>query len=259
MRILYGGPEMEVCNDVSIDKNGNLHLVGGTKSFGLGKEDGLMARFSPTGTFYNQFTVGHAPYDEEVKKIINTKSNFCDIVVIYSEDQGLGTRLDFLTVGFSHDYFFIPGGNNGSFGFIGSDEEPYDICNTKDKGFAQVGYTDGIGAIDKDIFFVKRDSMFAYGSLYVGLGAEIPINKLIVSAFPIPSSYDQMVTITLKTQPKHDISVEVLDISGHIVTEDYLMAGDAHLNIDLSQFPAGVYFVNLASPDGNGHIKLVKL
>jgi hypothetical protein len=259
MRVIFGGSLMEVGNDVVLDKNGNIHLAGGTRSFGLGKEDGLILKLSPTGTYLDTFYVGHAPYDEEVNKIVAaTSAGPWDIVVNYSEDQQLGTKLDFVNVALTENYVYIPGGNNGSFGFIEGDEEPFDLCNTRDKGFVQVGYTTGINAIDKDILFVKRDSMLIYGTEVVGL-SELQKNKeRNFTVYPNPVTKNTLLYISLKEPLKEDCKIEISNLAGEILTESKMSIGSEKTAIDLKNQPPGIYFIKISDSQAITFHKVVK-
>jgi hypothetical protein len=253
MRIIYGGAQYDICNDVAINKNNEIILGGGSNSYTSGMEDALVVKFTSAGNFVVMKKYGEANGDEEIFKVIPSNSSFGEEIIIYSSNQNLGTKRDFLTLAIDQNLDFIYGGQNGSFGYS-EDEEPRDICRTKDKGYAQIGWTNSLGAVDKDFLFVKRDSMMAYGVL-TGV-EELKSEKRTVACFPNPAK--DKIYFDYKSQ-NNVFLIKIFDISGQLVSEKKIQAGNERYVVDIEDLGAGIYMVELTDREQKFHFKLTKL
>ncbi|MBK9283596.1 MAG: T9SS type A sorting domain-containing protein [Sphingobacteriaceae bacterium] len=258
MRIIYGGPEKDFANDITLDKLNDIYLAGGSESFTNGKLDALLVKFSPTGNYINKTNDGTATRDEEFFKIVPSQSNFGDIVVIFAKDENQGTAVDFTTFALGADLFFVTGGNNGSFGYL-DDEEPFDMCPTRDKGYAQVGYTKSLNALDKDILFVKRDSMIRYGNQVVGLKKERSLTEKNFSIYPNPVQQNGDFSINFSDIYLLSIKVSVLDMIGNQVKEININTKDINNKVNIQELPQGVYLLKVQSPEHCFYYKISKL
>lgn len=258
MRIIYGGSEADNGNDVTIDKFNNLFLAGASESYTSGKKDGLVVKFSLTGTYLNRTNLGNSSGNEEIFKIIPTTSEFGEIVVIYAENQNIGTKTDFLTLAMNENLFYIVGGNNGSFGF-NQEEEPYDICNTRDKGYAQVGFTKSLNALDMDILFVKRDSSIRYGTQVVGLNEKMKLNGSELKVYPNPVPANGDVSIKNADIYGDNINLFMFDLYGRLIKVINFMPKDMNNTFNIADFPAGVYLLKIELPQGSYYCKISKL
>ena len=258
MRIIYGGNLYDNANDLTVNTIGDIYVVGGTYSYSSGlKQDGLMVQFTSGGNFIRKNNIGNANTAKEIFKVITSNSKFGEIIIIYSEDQNIGTKKDFLTIAIDPGLYFIIGGKSGSFGFS-DDEEPYDICPTKDKGYAQVGYTKNLNAIDKDVFFVKRDSMLEYGANVVNIKKNSLINNRSIMVYPNPIENEKEITIDFGFQNiKTSYEAIIYNISGELIKKDKIE--ESKLTIDINHLCKGMYILNIKNEKEDYYFKILKL
>lgn len=258
MRIIYGGNEADYANDVTLDKFNSIYLAGGSESFTSGKKDGLVVKFNGTGNYLNKTNLGNASGNEEIFKIIPTQSEFGEIVAIYAENQNIGTKTDYLTLAMNSGLFYMPGGQNGSFGF-NQEEEPYDICNTRDKGYAQVGFTKSLNALDKDMLFVKRDSLIQYGSQVIGIKEKELSTTYKLDIYPNPVQIDGNISIKSTDIYGDNINLLLFDLCGQIVKVINFTPKDMNNTFNIHELPAGIYLMKLELPDRSYYCKISKL
>jgi hypothetical protein len=216
-------------------------------------EDALVVKFTSAGNYVIRQRFGEITGDEEIYKVIPSNSSFGEEVIIYSSNQNLGTKRDFLTLAIDQNLDFIYGGQNGSFGYS-EDEEPMDICPTKDKGYAQIGWTNSLGAVDKDFLFVKRDSVMHYGVLTAV--AKIKNEKKNVACFPNPAK--DKIYFDYKSQ-NNNFLIKIFDISGQLAGEKIIQTGNDRYMMDVTGLEAGIYIIELTDKEQKIYFKLTKL
>jgi hypothetical protein len=227
MRIIHGGPLYDGANDVLEDNANNIILAGGSNSFSNGKMDAFFAKYSASGTFSTQTNHGLAGEDEEAFKIIKTTSPvLADYVAIYSTREIPAYKSDIKSIYMNPGLLYFGGQGSGSFGFNGEDEA-FDMCAYKDKGYVQVGYTTSLGAADKDVFFIKRDSALFLGPSIVGLSKNSK-QENIVSIFPNPVTGDNDVVVKIQSS---EYRVKVFNCAGGEIFCDLIKENN---NLDYS-------------------------
>lgn len=253
-RLMYGSNKADWANDVVVMPDGKTILAGGSEGFTNGKKDACRIWFYPSGQFDFYINDGLATEDEEIFKIIRSNSGFCASIFIYSTKEIAGSKTDIKTAGVNTGGWLVPGGFSGSFGFL-EDEEAFDIAPTKDKGTVQVGYTTSFNAINRDVFFVKRDSVLSYGTNLVGLNEIKDEEKATINAYPNP--VQNFLTLKNGLSTSHRVTAELCSLEGRLIR--VMDAITAEETIDLSNLEAGIYFLRVYSDYYSKTIKIEKL
>lgn len=101
------------------------------------------------------------------------------------------------------------------------------------------------------------DTVTLIGTINVGI-AELKGNDGSVSIYPNP--VQQQSTLEFNLNDDSNINVNVYDIAGHVVATVYqgkLNAGVSKLTLDASALTSGIYFVSIASEQGQTLVKIV--
>ncbi len=188
----FGGSREDFANEIIQHPSSELYVVGGTKSFGtnLNYYNGYSFRLYSNGSFYNQ-TIDNTSSDDAIFNSIVVSRRTPNIVntISYVKVSGYEKQIKILEMDYGLNYFASAG-----FGSILNDEL-YKLIATKDKGYAAIGYTEGYGAVLRDGYFVKLDSLLSFGSF-----STVSIDELsgeenrLFSVFPNPAKHH--VTIT---------------------------------------------------------------
>jgi hypothetical protein len=118
----------------------------------------------------------------------------------------------------------------------------------------QIGWTKSLGAVDKDFFFVKRDSMMRYGVI-AGV-EELKSERKNIACFPNPAK--DKIYFDYKSQ-NNVFLIKIFDISGQLAGEKKIQAGSGQYAVDVSDLGAGIYIVELADGEQKFYFKLTKL
>lgn len=82
----FGGLDWEFAEDLVLGPDNNIWVVGNTSSFGAGKKDGFVVKFSLAGVQLSQKFIGGVE-NEELRSIIKTNDNYL-ATVGYTESKG---------------------------------------------------------------------------------------------------------------------------------------------------------------------------
>jgi hypothetical protein len=99
-----------------------------------------------------------------------------------------------------------------------------------------------------------------YNPMGIDPGIIYPRSTDMIQIFPNPVKNEATVTYTLGSNS--DVSVFVYDITGRIVNtlqQSNVSSGEHKINIEMVNFPAGTYMIQLKSKDGNAFGKLMKV
>lgn len=212
--IQRGGAKMEVGNSIVQDKNDNYLICGGSESYTFGKEDAYIVKLANNGSFIWDNHFGLSTQDEEAYDILNTTSNFGTMVITLGWRVSGSTELDVYTIVLSNEGFYI---NGGTFGGL-KDEVAHSICNTKDKGYVAVGYTEGFNALLKDVFIVKYDSELTIGPLIISVEELTAQNeKNAYDIYPTLISESVIYVKPGQSNSGKPISIQIYDIMGALI------------------------------------------
>jgi len=83
----------------------------------------------------------------------------------------------------------------------------------------------------------------------------LSINELEIS----PNPFNDFLQLQINVAEKTDLKVTLTDIRGKVFyNNDYTIQSDLNKEIELNDLPAGIYFINLSTSEGNVSRKLVK-
>jgi len=88
--------------------------------------------------------------------------------------------------------------------------------------------------------------------------AELAVARKL-EVFPNPAGQSTKLLISLDSQS--DVSVSMFDMSGKLVQKDVFTgnaAGENYINLNVSDVPQGIYFLNVESDSNSGVVKFVK-
>jgi hypothetical protein len=258
VRIIHGGASYDGANDVIVDSNNDIVLAGGSNSFSNGKMDAFFAKFSPTGTYILQNNFGEAAHDEEAYKIIKSASPIlAEHVAIFSTREAPGNKTDIKTIYMNQGLLWFGGQASGSFGFTGEDEA-LDICSYKDKGYVQVGFTTSFASVERDVFFIKRDSTLNYGSSIVGVKNNTA-NEMNLLIYPNPVKENKDVCIKGSALNSGDYTVEVYSVTSAKIYSDYIKENNNFSYfVPFHKWESGMYVLVVEKNGVRQHYKIIK-
>lgn len=236
----FGGSREDFANEIIQHPSGELYIVGGTKSYGVNRNyySAYSFRLYNNGNFYNQ-TIDNTSSDDAIFNSIVVSKRTPNLVntISYVKVSGYEKQIKVLEMDFGLNYYASAG-----FGSIMNDEL-YKLIATKDKGYAAVGYTEGDGAVLRDGYFLKLDSLLSFGSFSTVSVDEIPGQEnSVLRVFPNPAKHH--VTITCSKAIKSG-DVRIMDCLGReIELDDISESISSHeLVVQTDHLPAGVYLI----------------
>ncbi len=88
----------------------------------------------------------------------------------------------------------------------------------------------------------------------------ITVEKTAFTALPIPTA--NSVKLKFYLNETGNTTVSVMDVAGHevkYIKSEKMATGDHEINLEMSEFPSGIYFCRLTTPSTNRLVKIVKL
>ncbi len=241
----FGGIKEDFVNKVIQLQNGDILVSGGTKSFDVLQQN-LNISYNVLTGVKNFDYPDPGTKDEYYNSCAQSlNGNFVgtgkSTHPIYGE-QGL---IEVYSSGFSYISFFPIA--------IGTLDELFSVCKTKDKGFAFVGVTQGTSTLVQDVFFVKTDSTGNYGSNVTNLYSN---DKSSFSFMLYPNPAKDYLEIKLKnTTPTKRLKIKLIDVNGKEILSHHI--DNLDFQIDLKDIDNGIYFIQLFSE--NTLVKTEKL
>lgn len=237
----YGGANEDFGNCILEHPSGNFYVSGASESFGVGLLDGLALKLDNLG---NQLFIvydGTSTFNEVFSSIAISKRNNQFITVIEKENFP-GYNLQFKLFEFTLNLVYLGSTDYGST----FDDEVFTIIPTTDKGYACVGYTKGYGAILDDVYLVKLDSNLMGGNHSIVGVNELERSEFFYDIFPIPT--EKNIKICLNNKNKINV-IKMFDVVGNeiLISNNYIKQNDNYIEIDLSNFLNGIYFLKINS------------
>lgn len=230
-----GNPnKAEMCYDMMEDNFNNLIFCGSydTSAYNTGKNDCYLIKTNITGTFISEVRFTGAGSND--KFLSATKSslgnNFCFSRSVYKPSFAIEAQ-PFL-VDFNFNYI-----SSTTYADV-NDEEAFNIINTTDDGYLMVGYTKSYNSISEDVFLVKLDNTLLNSANIVGLKEVMPFkNKQ-------PEIYYSEGKVYFENLKKENLSYELINSRGVIITKDNTRENNIHLNTELS---GGIYIIKISN------------
>lgn len=258
--IIYGGPQYDGANDIILFDNKDIVLAGGSNSFTNGKRDVFIIKFDSLSNIVWKKNYGQSGDDEECYKIVFSLSSLLnETVLIYTTlESGAATKKDIKTIYLNKFGDYFGGYNSGKFGSYG-DDEAYDISSTKNKGYIQVGYTNGYDALSKDVFLVKQDSLLAEGTFSVVGIDENTSNENEISIFPNPVLSYLTVDIT-DLHTNSYFQIVIYDVLGSVILSENLNKVNQASKVKISTlgWNSGVYSMCIKTELKTYHSTIIK-
>ncbi|MGB3946650.1 MAG: T9SS type A sorting domain-containing protein [Bacteroidia bacterium] len=238
----FGGVEVDEAYDVLENTLTNEYLVAGrSKSVGAGNFDGVIIKYSTTGTEIYVPTYGGTD-DDGIQSIdVSANGRLASAGYTYTFGFGLGTSEFLLYVENPFNGF-----HSGTFGG-NKMEKAYCVSSTKDNGYIMVGTSTSYSNLEH-IYLVKLDSNGVSSANVSNVITTInSFNEVESSAFLYPNPASNELNINLASFPKNKkYSLTIADVLGreYISTSIETSSATNH-TINTSQLPKGVYFVKI--------------
>lgn len=250
---VYGGIKSDFGNDLIEDDNGDYVLAGGSETYSSGGSDAFIIKINSGGNLIWQANDGVSSFNEEIFKIIKSKTDVYQYVIIFTTQEIAGTKKD-LKKGIMNWAGFYEGSLSGTFGFL-DDDEVFGLSNTKDKGFVAVGYTKSLNAILEDVFLIKFDSL-----------GYIPQNQSTISVKETNVDiknikiYPRITNSSIKIENlRNDIEfiLTIFSIAGSPILKKILKSG-SYEEIDLITLSNGMYYARIECINYSVTYKIIK-
>lgn len=233
-----------------IEENPNTHnffLCGGYDQYGKDSTSAAIVILNENGTFISEDFFSYRKLVDEQYLGLSHKQNNEYIYIRKNYSGTTGRKLEPMVSHYSDNVYL----NVTTYGST-EDDELFDICKTKPKGFCMVGYTKGFNAMLSDIFIVKIDSVSLTGaSNVIGIN-ETQKEEAAVLIYPtVTKDYITIQNIQPETKK--------ITISNQLGQEIYsAKVNESSLSVDLSNLKAGVYFVTILEDKLTRNYKIIK-
>ncbi len=218
-----------------------------TENYNALKNDGLVLKVDSSGT--QLWAKAYGGPDNDQFNGIDTSSSGGFILAGYTQSYGYAP---------SKDYYMFVADQNG--GFInsttyGGEREDYanSCIATVDKGFAIIGSTESMGLGLSNMLLVKTDSFANSNPLtYEHITDIAELGKSRINIFPNPSS--NIVNIVNPNTDQH-IQICLTNELGEVLL--MFQCNEKHLQIDLENYPAGLYLLSVISQKNMSTYKII--
>ena len=243
----YGGIKEDFANSITQLQNLDIILAGGTRSSSTSgnSETNFTTLDILTGIQTHSYTDLSSvdEYYNDIEQGINGFIVACGSThsVLYSFDG----VVDMYTSNYNYFNAFSAGASEA--------DELLAITKTKDKGYVLVGKTNSYGAILDDVFFIKMDSVGAYGNNITSIQDNY-LNEMSISVFPNPSS--DILNVSLSKELKMiNPNFKIVDIEGNEIIVGEI--NNHKTTIETQVLSSGLYFLQIF--DGNSLLKTSKI
>ncbi|HSH68109.1 MAG TPA: T9SS type A sorting domain-containing protein [Bacteroidia bacterium] len=242
----FGGPLLDLSNDIIELHNGGYALAGETKSFGSGKSDGILVEVSSAGITGRTFLVGGTENDnlQSLTERADDKIMFTGVTYSYGYTNGKGDL-----------YFGMLNSNwsfnmSTTFGSAGS-ESVNSIAATADKGAILCGSTNGFRNFLDDIYLIKTDSTgFSTTSetvLVTRINEENKLNAPLFIVYPNPVQENAYIQFSGSSR---SVKIEVIDIMGRVLELNTIPSSlSSSILINMKNMVDGIYFIRITADD----------
>lgn len=234
----YGGGKEDFGNEIIQHPSGEYYIAGATQSYGVGLLDGYLLKLDNAGVLLLHQEHGSPSYDEEFTSVVVEKRN-SNFICFMEKEFFVGFNLQFRLIEWTTNLNYTNATDYGSV----DDDEMYKIINTKDKGYACIGYTKGYGATNTDVYFLKSDSNLIGSTSIVSLKENI-LERNQIQIFPNPSSKETHIQSSLNIK-----EIKLYDCSGIeiYINESIKFIDEKHIVINTENIKNGLYFIKVNS------------
>lgn len=238
----FGGPAKDYANDI-VQKFNNDYVICGAKTYTTDTYPrGFIHSISPTGTLLWESDYSSNINNGEFVSTTNSYQSGGVNAYVRSRDvPNFKIQADIFVAHYTGLTYKI----NGSGG--NEDEFIYSVEGLSDGGFISVGSTLSFGSIGEDVYLIRHDSTIYNYSSAVGIKENLKNN--------IPHIFQRDDKVNIVFVDENLISLELVDITGRVLSTFLIRDEDTDLKIDVSQIPGSVYFVRLRFKDGQVYNK----
>lgn len=233
----FGGNKQDFGSEIIEHQNGEFFIAGGTESFSVSIMNGYVVHTDNFGNYLSKVLDNTSSSYQSFNSIVVSKRSNGIINALAKETfYGFSAQFKMLEMNLGLNYL-----NGTDYGSTFNDEM-YKIIATNDKGYACVGYTNGYGAINSDVYFLKCDSNLV-GSVNVVSVKENNYENIKVDIFPNPAINE----LKIKTNTNLNLNeIRLYDISGNEISIKLKLkhAFNNYLIIDVTSIDNGIYFLS---------------
>lgn len=201
------------------------------------------------GLFYfqNTGTASSPAFAAPVQNPFGIVTGTIELGRVSAGDLDLDGDLDLFTGEYYGNFFYFENTGTASSPAFGSRQtNPFGLSPSGNYSFAALGDLDGDGDLDV-LSSVTDNSYVGTFSYYQNTDPTISLEEQGIEVSVYPSPFTSQVTVQLETSTKGTIAV--LDVTGKRVHQSDFNGVD-RIEFDLSGLPAGIYMLQLSSPEG---------
>jgi hypothetical protein len=250
--IKHGDNKKQFLNDIVEGISGDFVMAGATDIAGRDTTWGYLLSLDQNGNFNYENNFPRSEKFKDYQLTCVTRGNNANYIYVYKTfDAPAGFQLEPL-------FMDITGMWPTTVNTYGStsDEEIFDICRTKDRGFIAVGYTTGFstgpndGFLD-DVFLVKMDSTLFNSQNFVGV-PETP--KVLDNIFIYPTITNDLINISIEPHLLDKTVLYVTNSYGERLPVSLIKSNQ----ISVKNFTSGIYFITLMKDGFSRSFKVIK-
>ncbi|QQS36792.1 MAG: S8 family peptidase [Ignavibacteriales bacterium] len=145
---------------------------------------------------------------------------------------------------------------------------------TETNSYETIGFVEGKGTTSNNSFYTFTDEKFSTGKNYYRLkqidydgsfkySNEILVDIALATSFRLsqnyPNPFNPSTKIDFTVPVKSNVKVKIFDVLGNelmVILNSEVEKGIHSVNINMNDYPSGIYFVNLSAGDFNQSIKI---
>lgn len=245
----FGGAYKDYANDLVQKINGD-YVICGANTYSLGaKTSSYMYSINSTGVFLWDILYQYdSNLNEEVSSNCNVSyqtsftANIRNIVIPGLKTQAL------VTIN-SYGGYHYKGNDSGG----NSDDYTYSIERTIDGGYIEVGTTNSFGALNGDVYFLRRDTSLINYTSIIG----IKNNESINNNFSISYADNNQIMIKDLSQSELIYEIKIYSIEGKEILNRKSINEDK-IKVDLFDLPQSIYLLDIKTKNNLYHFKIIK-
>lgn len=250
--IKHGDNKKQFINDIVEGVSGDFVMAGATDIAGRDTTWGYLLSLDQNGNFSYENNFPRSEKFKDYQLTCVTRANNSNYIYVYKTFEApVGFKLEPLFMDITGMWPSVV----NTYGST-SDEEIFDICRTKDKGFIAVGYTNGFSLSPNDgflndVFLVKMDSTLFNSKNYVGVPT---FAKTSEDLFIYPTITNELINISCEKSLLNNSTMYVTNMAGQKLEVTFIQPNQ----ISIKSFAAGIYFVTFMKDGYSRSFKVVK-
>ncbi|MEI6122514.1 MAG: T9SS type A sorting domain-containing protein [Bacteroidota bacterium] len=254
----YGQDKEDIINSIKQTPDSGFVFVGSTMSYNAIQHEYWLMKYNKSRNCIWQLPVPwNITSGDDVLYNITLDDSSRYILTGYTTSFGNGEKdLLFLILGENNDFKFSLTG-----GFSGNDEGLFSL-QTKDKGYIMLGTTENGGTGNSNIYVIKIANDYSFSSTTEQVTDDEEMKSLNnnLSSNIYPNISNGIFNLQLsKEESMSKYELIVSDIMGNniLISEVYPNNYSPHI-IDLTKYPAGLYFITVFNREHHYNYKVIK-